>query len=89
MLADATHAIGWAIAQTITLVNPARIVVGGGVSLIGEELFFGPVRRACEQFVFPPFKGIAEIVPAELGEEVVVHGAVAVAAAEFLGRRTT
>ena len=89
LLADATHAIGWAIAQTITLVNPARIVVGGGVSLIGEELFFGPVRRACEQFVFPPFKGIAEIVHAELGEEVVVHGAVAVAAAEFLGRRTT
>lgn len=84
LLADATHAIGWAIAQTITLVNPARVVVGGGVSLIGEELFFGPVRRACEQFVFPPFKGIAEIVPAQLGEEVVVHGAVAVAAAEFL-----
>lgn len=84
LLADATHAIGWALAQAITLVNPARIVVGGGVSLMGEELFFGPVRRACEQFVFPPFKGIAEIVPANLGEEVVVHGAVAVAAAEFL-----
>ncbi len=84
LLSDATHAIGWAIAQTITLVNPARIVVGGGVSLMGEELFFAPVRRACEQFVFPPFKGIADIVPAQLGEEVVVHGAVAVAAAEFL-----
>lgn len=84
LLADATHAIGWAIAQAITLVNPARVVVGGGVSLIGEDLFFGPVRRACDQFVFPPFKGIAQIVPAQLGEEVVVHGAVAVAAAEFL-----
>ncbi|MDB5389770.1 MAG: hypothetical protein JWM11_5416 [Planctomycetaceae bacterium] len=84
LLADATHAIGWALAQAITLINPARIVIGGGVSLIGEELFFGPVRRACEQFVFPPFRGLAEIVPAGLGEEVVVHGAVAVAAAEFL-----
>lgn len=88
LLADATHAIGWAIAQAITLVNPARVVVGGGVSLMSEELFFAPVRRACEQFVFPPFKGIADIVPAQLGEEVVVHGAVAVAAAEFLDART-
>ena len=84
LLSDATHAIGWALAQAITLINPARIVVGGGVSLIGEELFFGPVRRACDQFVFPPFRGIAEIVPAQLGEEVVVHGAIAIAAAEFL-----
>ncbi|MES2793987.1 MAG: ROK family protein [Planctomycetota bacterium] len=89
LLSDATHAIGWAIAQAITLINPARIVVGGGVSLMGEELFFAPVRRACEQFVFPPFKGIAEIVPAQLGEEVVVHGAVAVAAAEFLDARAS
>jgi glucokinase len=84
LLGDATHAIGWALAQAITLINPARIVIGGGVSLMGEELFFAPVRRACDQFVFPPFRGLAEIVPAGLGEEVVVHGAVAVAAAEFL-----
>ncbi len=84
LLADATHTIGWALAQAITLINPARIIIGGGVSLMGEELFFAPVRRACDQFAFPPFQGIAEIVPAQLGEEVVVHGAVAVAAAEFL-----
>jgi glucokinase len=84
LLADATHAIGWALAQAITLINPARIVIGGGVSLIGQELFFAPVRRACDSFVFPSFRGLAEIVPAGLGEEVVVHGAIAVAAAEFL-----
>lgn len=84
LLADATHAIGWALAQAITLINPARIVIGGGVSLMGEDLFFAPVRRACAQFVFPPFQGLAEIVPAGLGEEVVVHGAIAVAAAKFL-----
>lgn len=82
LLADATHVIGWALAQAITLINPARIVIGGGVSLIGEELFFEPVRRACDQYVFPPFQGLAQIVPAELGEEVVVHGAIALAAAQ-------
>jgi glucokinase len=84
LLSDATFCIGWALAQAVTLLNPGRIVVGGGVALIGEELFFKPVRRACASQVFGPFAGLAEIVPAELGEEVVVHGALAVAAAAFL-----
>jgi glucokinase len=51
---------------------------------MGEELFFGPVRRACASQVFGPFANLAEIVPAALGEEVVVHGAMAVAAEAFL-----
>ncbi|MFO1020980.1 MAG: ROK family protein [Planctomycetales bacterium] len=84
LFSDATSVIGWAIAQAITLVNPGRVVIGGGVSLIGEELFFAPVRRAVAQHVFGPFAGLAEIVPAALQEEVVVYGAVAVAADAFL-----
>jgi glucokinase len=83
LLADATDALGWALAQAIALVNPARIVIGGGVSLIGQELFFEPLRQACRAVVFKPFAEIAEIVPAALGEEVVVHGAVALARAAF------
>jgi glucokinase len=83
LLRDATDTLGWALAQAIALVNPARIVIGGGVSLIGEGLFCRPLREACRAEVFPPFAGIAEIVPAALGEEVVVHGAVALARAAF------
>jgi len=83
LLSDATDVLGWALAQAITLINPARIVIGGGVSLIGQELFFEPVRRACQAEVFRPFAGIAQIVPAALGEEVVVHGALALARAAF------
>jgi glucokinase len=55
-------------------------VIGGGVSLIGEELFFQPLRREVERQVFPPLAGSYEIVPAQLGELVVVHGALACAA---------
>jgi glucokinase len=83
LLSDATSTLGWALAQAIALVNPARIVVGGGVSLIGQELFFEPLRRSCHAAVFQPFADVAEIVPAGLGEEVVVHGAVALARSAF------
>jgi glucokinase len=83
LLSDATDTLGWALAQAITLINPGRIVIGGGVSLIGQELFFEPLREACKAEVFQPFARIAEIVPAALGEEVVVHGALALARAAF------
>jgi glucokinase len=83
LLSDATATLGWALAQAITLINPARIVIGGGVSLIGQDLFFEPIREACRAEVFPPFARIADIVPAALGEEVVVHGAVALARNAF------
>lgn len=83
LLADATDTLGWALAQAATLINPARIVIGGGVSLIGEEHFLQPVRRAFAAAVFQPFAGLAEIVPAALGEEVVIHGALAIARDAF------
>jgi len=72
--------LGWAIAQTITLLAPEVVVVGGGVSLLGEELFFAPLRQAVRRYVFPPLAEAYEIVPAALGELVVVHGAIALAA---------
>ena len=76
----AVKTLGWAIAQVITIVAPEIVVVGGGVSLAGEELFFRPLRDYVEQYSFGPLRGSCEIVPAALGEEVVVHGAIAAAA---------
>jgi glucokinase len=79
VLDHATQALGWAIAQVITLLAPQVIVVGGGVSLSGEQ-FFAPLREQVARYVFPPLAGSYEIVPATLGELVVVHGALALAA---------
>jgi glucokinase len=73
-------AIGWGIAQVVTLLAPHLVVVGGGVSLSGESLFFAPLRNYVRQYVFPPLAGSYEVVPATLGEEVVIHGALALAA---------
>jgi len=81
-MAHACRVLGWAIAQTITLLAPEVVVVGGGVSLLGDELFLNPVRDAVRQYVFPPLADSYDIVPAALGESVVVHGAVALAAAD-------
>jgi len=75
----ATQYYGWAIAQMITLLSPETIVIGGGVPLAGEALFFAPLRREIQRYVFPPLRNTYKIAPAELGEDVVVFGALALA----------
>jgi glucokinase len=76
----AARALGWGLAQMITLIAPNVVVLGGGVSLAGEKLWIEPVRRATCQYVFPPLEGTFQIVPAALGEAVVVYGVLALAA---------
>jgi glucokinase len=76
----ACQAYGWALAQVITLIAPDVLVLGGGVSLAGEDLFLRPVREYVRRYVFPPLRDSYRIVSAALGEEVVLHGALALAA---------
>ncbi len=90
ILSDAITALGWGVAQMITLMGPQVVVIGGGVSLIGETLFFAPLREVVQRYVFPPLVDRYRIVPAELCEAVVVHGALAIAAdSDSQTRRTS
>jgi len=73
------------ICQMITLVCPRRIIIGGGVSLLGEQLLFEPLRQLVAGRVFAPFANCYDIVQASLGEEVVVHGALALACRRLQG----
>ena len=68
-----------ALCHVIALVCPRRIVIGGGVSLMGEEVFFQPLREKVAARVFKPFADCYDIRAASLGEEVVVYGALALA----------
>jgi glucokinase len=83
VLDEARQALAEAICHVIALLCPKRIVIGGGVSLMGETLLFEPLRQLVAEKVFHPFAGLTEIVPAQLGEEVVVHGAIALARKQF------
>jgi glucokinase len=75
-----------AICHVITLLCPRRIVIGGGVALMGEQVLFEPLRKLVKERVFKPFADCYDIVPAVLGEEVVVHGALALARKRLGGK---
>ena len=79
ILLESLVSLSEAICAIIALLCPQRIVIGGGVSLLGPKLFFEPLREMVAERVFAPFAGLTEIVPAALGEAVVVHGALALA----------
>ena len=79
VLGRARAGLAAGLAHAITLLAPARVVLGGGVSLIDADLWLDPIRAEVDRRVFAPFRGNYAIVPARLGEEVVVHGALALA----------
>jgi glucokinase len=80
VVAHACQALGWAIAQAITLLSPDVVVIGGGVSLMDDSLFLVPLRSEVDRYVFPALLGSCELRHAHLGEQVVVHGAITAAA---------
>jgi glucokinase len=79
ILDGASQGLAEGICSVIKILCPRRVIVGGGVSLIGEDLFFEPLRRYVAERGMAAFAGLTDIVPAALGEEVVVHGALALA----------
>ena len=86
ILERARASFAFALTQAIALLAPRRIVIGGGVALIGDLCWFDPIRRLVDRNVFASFRGHYDIMPAILAEEVVVHGAIAIARDALLGR---
>jgi glucokinase len=82
LLAEAMSYLGVGMANLVNLFNPELIVIGGGLTNMGEGLF-GPVRRTIERRAFFAAAQAARVVPAQLGDDVGVLGAVAVAMAQL------
>ena len=60
----------------IMLLNPARIVIGGGIGKAGEALF-GPLRAELRRAITNWSAARIEVVPAALGDASVLYGALA------------
>ncbi|MBC7224118.1 MAG: ROK family protein, partial [Anaerolineae bacterium] len=76
VLDEAARALGVGLAAAIVLMNPQRVVVGGGVSKAGER-YFATVREAARAHVLPGMT--VDIVPAALGDDAPLWGAIALA----------
>lgn len=70
--------LGAGVANVIQIFNPRRVVLGGGITNMGD-LLFEPVRRFALERSMGPLADVVEIVPAQLGGQVGVLGAAAVA----------
>jgi glucokinase len=77
IVAFAARIIGLGFVNVFHLFDPAMIVVGGSVSLMGDMLF-NPIRATVQQYVMPPYRG-RPIVRAALGDDSGLMGAAALA----------
>lgn len=78
----AARSLGLGIGGAIVLMNPTRVVVGGGVSKSGTR-YFEVVRGAARGNCLPEMW--VDIVPAALGDDAPLWGAVALAE-DLLGK---
>jgi glucokinase len=62
------------MANLVNTFNPEMIIIGGGLSKMGDMLF-DPIRRTVAERAFPLPTGSVQIVPSQLGDDVGLLGA--------------
>jgi glucokinase len=62
----------------VMLLNPARIVIGGGIAKAGDRLFL-PLRAELRRQITSWSGARLDVVPAALGDDSVLYGAMALA----------
>ncbi|MDR7555621.1 MAG: ROK family protein [Armatimonadota bacterium] len=78
VFARAARYLGLAVANLVNLLNPAMVIIGGGVARAGD-LLLAPVRRIVDAEAFARPAAAVRIVPAALGADAGALGAVAAA----------
>ncbi len=77
LLHDAAHWLGVAIAGAINLLNPDRIILGGGMVEAMPEMFLHDIGEVLHEQVMRAFRRTYRLVVAELGDDAAVRGAAA------------
>jgi glucokinase len=72
------HMVGIGLANVLCLTNVERIAIGGGVSKMGD-LLIEPIRKHTARYVFANSKDRYDIQQSELGDEIVLVGAILLA----------
>jgi glucokinase len=78
ILSEALNYLGIGMANVVNMFNPELIVIGGGLTKVGEPLFEA-VRRGIIRHALPAPREGVRVTAAELGDHVGVIGAGAVA----------
>lgn len=84
ILGDAGRVLGRAIASLVNLLNPAMVVLGGGVMNAGRFLW-DPIQDEFARHSLKASREAVRIVPAKLGKRVGVMGALALAISVISG----
>jgi glucokinase len=71
----AIRAFAAAAVSIVDVFNPARIIVGGGIALAWGEALLGPARELVARTGFRVARSRVSIVPAQLGDDVGLIGA--------------
>ncbi|MDT8858845.1 ROK family transcriptional regulator [Alkalihalobacillus sp. MEB130] len=74
LLAETGRALGIGVTNLINLMNPTRIIVGGGVAKAGEYVL-GPLRDVVRQRALTTQARETEIIESKLGDDGTVIGA--------------
>jgi len=75
-LNETGYYLGIAVSNAINILNPDKVVIGGGIAQAGD-LLFNPIRRTVEvNALYAPLQ-VCEILPAQLGDDAGVLGGAA------------
>ena len=74
ILQETCQTLGVTISNVVALLHPERVILGGGVSLMGP-IFWDALQKEFQVRVMPIFAPGVELLPAKLRENVVVIGA--------------
>ena len=84
VFARAGRRLGQAVGNLVNVLDPDRVIIGGGVARAGE-LILGPCREVAPRLVLAAEARNVPIVPAELGHLAAARGAASLARAPGAG----